>query len=469
MTHRRIFWSLWAAVAVALGAQHAPAAIIYLESGGRVVGEGEAFSNRVDVVPQGDSWLVVPTEDPGAGGLNGARGGQFVQSLPDQSGAGGGPNVPPEIHYQMDITTPGTYRLYLRWANTQLNGGGNSDSMYVDVMEIKDGIGGSQADWYEMVGNSGSFRWDAGGQAEINSAGAADNPITWDIPSPGIYTFRVTQREDGSAVDAFVFQRSNLPAPVDFGPPPSLVAGPKPGYAQTLTADADTYVRLGGGQNDDNFGNATVLSVKDSGTGSTTRKGYLRFDLSDVKGPIMDAQLQLEVTLNNNGTADDTPNLYTVNVFALNDGVNDTWIEGSGETGVSGATPPNPIIWDNAPANNTGSNGLIGSDVTLLGQFLVPAINPALDPDPVIVSFANFQSDTPDAFIDFLNSNPDGLVTLILTRAGGNNNLGFASKEHATAMIPTLALNVAVPEPSTLALAVVALLGLALYGWRRKR
>ena len=462
MIHRRILLLLVAVAAVGQTARIAPGAILYLESGGRVVGEGEAFSNRVAVVPQGDNWLVVPTEDPGVGGLSGARGGEFVQALPDGAGGGGGPNVPPEIHYQMDITTPGTYQLYLRWANNQnVGGGGNSDSMFVDVMEIKDG-GGGQADWYELVGNSGSFRWDAGGQAEINSAGAANNPITWDIASPGIYTFRVTQREDGSAVDAFVFQRSDLPAPVDFGPPPSLVAGPKPGYAQTLTADADSFVRLGGGQNDDNFGNFEQLYVKDSGTGSTTRKGYLRFDLSDVKGSIMDAQLQLEVTLNNNGGSDTTPNLYTVNVFALNDGVNDDWIEGAGETGVTGPTPPNPIIWENAPANNTNNNGLIGSDVTLLGQFLVPAINPDLDPDPVILSFANFQSDTPDAFIDFLNSSPDGLVTLILTRDGGSNNLGFASKEHATALAPTLVLNVAVPEPSTLALAVVALLGLGL-------
>ena len=45
--------------------------------------------------------------------------------------------------------------------------------------------------------------------------------MTWVINDPGIYTLRFSQREDGSAVDAFVFQLSNLPPPTGTGPPQS--------------------------------------------------------------------------------------------------------------------------------------------------------------------------------------------------------------------------------------------------------
>lgn len=208
------------------------AAVIYQESGGMVVGEGEIFSNRVPA-SQGDNWLIVTDEDPGAGTINGARGdGRYVQSLPDQAGNGGGPNNPPEIQYQMKIDTPGTYKLYLRWGNNQnVGGGGNSDSIFVDVMELKDGTGSPNAiaDWYELEGNSGTFRWDGGGEAEVNSAGAANNDITWDILTAGLYTLRITQREDGSAVDAWAFMLDNLPAPTGDGPAMSqLVAVPEP-------------------------------------------------------------------------------------------------------------------------------------------------------------------------------------------------------------------------------------------------
>ena len=217
---------LFAAAFCLLAAPIAQAALLpsgyyYQETGGQVVGEGEIFTARVNT-PYPDSWLIVPDEDPGAGTLLGARGdGLYVQSLPDQAGGGGGPNVPPEIHYGMNIVTTGLYQLYLRKANnTNVGNGGNSDSMFVDVIEMKDGSGGSIADWYEMVNNSATFVWDGGGQAEANSAGAADNPMTWNITTPGIYTLRFTQREDGSAVDAWAFQLSSQAAPTgtSFGP-----------------------------------------------------------------------------------------------------------------------------------------------------------------------------------------------------------------------------------------------------------
>ena len=49
----------------------------------------------------------------------------------------------------------------------------------------------------------------------------------------------------------------------------------------TTTGDpgsADSYVQLG---STTNFGNATDVVIKDNGTGTTTRKGYLRFGLPE--------------------------------------------------------------------------------------------------------------------------------------------------------------------------------------------
>lgn len=463
------------AAAVLSAGSVATGGIVYLERNGVVVGEAEAFSARA-AAANGTNWLVVPDEDAGAGPfVSNARDRKYVQSLPDNQSPGG-PMNDPSVRYEMHINTPGTYRLYMRWDgnNTNSTTRGQSDSIFADVVELKDGAGGTVADWYELSepvnGNFASPAWDGGGGFEQNQAGASGNPMTWDIATPGTYTLRFAQREDGSAVDAFVLQRSNLPGPAGYGPPPSLTIGGPAACALDLKADADAYVRLGGGQNDDHFGTSTQLFVKDSGAGSTTRKGYLRFDVSGVPNRILDAQLQLEVTLNNNGGSplDPTPKEYVVNVFGLNDGVNDAWVETNSQQNVSGPTPPNPLTWENAPGNNTANNDLIAGDVTLLGQFVVPAINPDQSNDPVIVSFSNFQSDTPDGFADFLNADQDGLVTLILTREGGSNNLGFASREHATALGPTLLVGY-VPEPATMGLLSLGVLGLAGYARRRRK
>lgn len=435
-----------------------PAELVYLEQGGVVVGEGEHFSSRVAVPASPfDNWLIVPDEDAGAGTFSSARG-RYVQSLPDQAGGGGGPNVPPEARYQMKISTPGTYQLYLRWAaNQAVGGGGNADSIFADIVEIKDG-GGGQADWYELTRNSGTFDWDSGGQAEVNQPGAADNPMTWNIPSAGTYTFRITQREDGSAVDAFVLQASSLPAPAGFGPAASLLATDN--EVDSVTAEADSYVQKGNAGT--NFGNSNSVVVKDSGSGTTTRKGYLRFDVSGQPlSELSNAELALEVSINNNGGTpqDPTPKTYTIDVYGLNDGdAGESWGEGT-------------IDWNNAPANDTGDNDIL-SNATLLGQFGVPALNPDLESDPILVSFNNLMSDTPHALLDFLASDTDGQVTFILARDGGSNNLGFYSKEGAAldgALAPTLTLFAQIPEPSALALIALGLVSLGSIGWRRRR
>jgi hypothetical protein len=143
--------------------------------------------------------------------------GRYVQSLPDQAGGGGGPVNAPSIQYKIEVSTGGTYELYLRWANNDFGGGIKSDSIFVDIVELKDGNGGTIADHYEMVRNSTTFAWDGGGGFEKNTAAAADKAMTWDF-AQGTYTLRISQREDGSAVDAWLLQLQSLPAPTGAGP-----------------------------------------------------------------------------------------------------------------------------------------------------------------------------------------------------------------------------------------------------------
>lgn len=198
-------------------------ALTFIESGGVIVGEAEDFTRRT-AAGDGTTWKVVTSEvGVGAPGQNNvaianARGNQYIQILPDNGGAGGGPTNAPSVEYDMVINTLGTYQLFLNWeTDTPV---GNSDSMFVDIVQLKDGPGGTIADHYEMVaevaGRDQDFStgiWDGGGQAEVNSAGAANNPITFDITSAGTYTLRLSEREDGAAVDAFVFQLDGLTDP----------------------------------------------------------------------------------------------------------------------------------------------------------------------------------------------------------------------------------------------------------------
>jgi hypothetical protein len=200
--------------------------LVYLEVDGQIVGEAELFSMRTSDA-NGNQWLIVPNEATGAGSfIANARGGKYIQSLPDNS-SGGGPLIAPSIEYQMRINTPGTYRLFVRWDGNSSNRN-NSDSLFADIVELKDGPGGTIADWYELVefvdGNFGIRPWDGGGGFEQNQTSSSNSPMTWVISTPGIYTLRFSQREDGSAVDAFVFQLSSLPAPSGNGPPVSPFA-----------------------------------------------------------------------------------------------------------------------------------------------------------------------------------------------------------------------------------------------------
>ena len=118
----------------------------FLEQAGQVVMEAENFTARTSNAGE-TAWVIKPGENGGITTIDGGpivanyRGTGYIQSLPDEDPAGGGgPLNDPTATYQMQISTPGTYRAYLRWDGNN-NAQGQSDSIFIDIVGLKDGIG----------------------------------------------------------------------------------------------------------------------------------------------------------------------------------------------------------------------------------------------------------------------------------------------------------------------------------------
>ncbi len=170
--------------------------------------------------------------------------------------------------------------------------------------------------------------------------------------------------------------------------------------AQAGEATADAFVR-GPGNDNTNYGSNSSVTLKNSNGNSYDRKGYIRFD---VAGAVSEASLELTVSTNNNGGGGTTPQTFTIEVYGLAESLDHTWTE-------------TDITWSNAQGNDT-SNSDFTADATLLGSFII-------EPIPVgnVVSFSD------PALADFINSDTDNQITLLLRRTTGpsGHNVAFAS------------------------------------------
>jgi hypothetical protein len=186
---------------------------------------------------------------------------------------------------------------------------------------------------------------------------------------------------------------------------------------------ADTFVTYDAGCDvycDENYGWWETIAIKhDSGTGLLQRKAYLRFDIDSVADPIEGVRLELVYVSHQYCSA--SPSTY--NVYGLNDGhVGESWGEST-------------ITWNNAPANDNSGDGVLPGQASLLGTFSVNFST--MSPSGVVL----FSS---SAFLDFVQSDTNGLITLIVTRQQRNLcNEHFASKENATFAAPTLDITIA--------------------------
>ena len=118
----------------------------------------------------------------------------------------------PSVDYRVAIVTPGTYRLYVRWAAWDIN----SDSLYAYIVR-SDGtvLRGAGPDYFMYHQSRGRWHWDNRGVENTPYSTLAGMPgsAAWTIKEPGDYIIRVAMREPRTAVDTLVFQTNDLPAP----------------------------------------------------------------------------------------------------------------------------------------------------------------------------------------------------------------------------------------------------------------
>lgn len=202
---------------------------------------------------------------------------------------------------------------------------------------------------------------------------------------------------------------------------------------------ADTYISNRTGHEDANWGATDSLLLRNDGNNSWGwhRQSYVRFDLSGIQGNITNASFDLGLTYNTLvGSEASIANIWDIQIYGMLDSASgNAWDE-------------NTITWNNAPGNNTGSNGFT-SDFQLLGTVSIQSL-----PVGGRVTFSD------PALLNFLNNDTDNLVTLGLRRLNStrtDSSFILASKENTEYAAPSLALTTdAIPEPSS-----VLLMGLA--------
>jgi hypothetical protein len=327
-------------------------AAVFVATGGRVVVEAELFQSRTSF--GGADWRIVPDEAAGVARFFHARG-SYLQVLPEAGLANA--NVPPfdrgpAVRYRVQIDTPGAYRLFPRFDGFD----GGSDSLYAGIVELRDGVGVGQADWYRFGQQADSdfatATWVGSGGFETTSAAGGDVPAVWTFAHAGVYTIEFLMREDGVALDAFVLQLATLP------PPPNVSLGNRfDGIAITggassnlVGTDADG-VADAGERNVISGNHLSGVRIVDAGTDQNTVAGNLIGTNAAGTAPI--GNFFDGVTIHNGARA----NVIGTNGDGSGDGAEGNVISGS--VLFSGVA-----VFDPGTQQNLIAGNLIGTDAT---------------------------------------------------------------------------------------------------------
>ena len=183
---------------------------------------------------------------------------------------------------------------------------------------------------------------------------------------------------------------------------------------------------------------ASAMECRYNGGGSRFRCMYLRFDVSAETGDFAGSTLMFDATYIKSSTG------RQLDVYGLVDESLDSWDEAS--TSYQNA----PGMLEPASGWNAGDYLIDESKLVHLGFFNTPGTNGETVTYPI--TFSSNTTDLGTAFSDFLASDTNGLVTLVVINSTGTSSVNcedkIATKEHGTFIAPTLIT----PEPAGLAL-----------------
>ena len=213
--------------------------------------------------------------------------------------------------------------------------------------------------------------------------------------------------------------------------PPRLLLGDAMSSVAQLSTAADSYVYSTSPSS--NYGTADSVIVR---ANSGIYKGYLRFNLSGIKRPILAASLVVNQS--------DTTQWDTLSVYGLNNGAT----AGNGKLGE--VWSDSEITADNAPANIAAANGFYTGSATADGgqAQLIWSSRSDLNGVPG----KPFLLTAEQSLVDFLNADTNDTVTIMMHAAAtsGARVVRFATKENTTYAAPTLALVYTPPPRETL-------------------
>ncbi len=241
-------------------------AAVYKEVGGVVCIEAIHYDYRnfeatdapiphhFHVVPDEDGVTTAahPWGDTHSPDYANSRTGHYLQILPD-AGANNGncptcPNenvgFPPYAEYKVQITTVGVYQLYLR----QMGWDGASDSFFGQILEFAPP--GPGPNFYRYAPNPDSPDFDMllndpndtsttqgwsgyAAPSPVVNGGGGEVKALYNITTPGLYSIRLSQREDGAGVDGVLLQLASLAPPVGSAPE-SAISTAAPPYIRAV-------------------------------------------------------------------------------------------------------------------------------------------------------------------------------------------------------------------------------------------
>ena len=169
----------------------------YIETGGQVVMEAENFDQNNAGIS--DDWFLSTIQ----GGFSGTGYMESGPNIPKNTYNLGYTSNSPELMYQVDFSTTGTYYVWTRACGPT----GSDDSIHMGI----DGNESSTANRKRTGRPCSSFEW-----KRDRMSSAPDAIIN--VDNPGVHEINLWMREDGSRVDKILLTTDSSFTPVGAGP-----------------------------------------------------------------------------------------------------------------------------------------------------------------------------------------------------------------------------------------------------------